>query len=214
MKKETVKIFVEENQEFSLDGTFLAFGEKCENVIENFKKGEITLVILYNPEKAALNSQKAAFYLKGKLHFAGSKEEVIRKYRFLLDMEKRNEELRKKNREVLEKIKKEGGEIEDIKVIDRENKERYILLKNQNFKVRIEFSSPEEREVRITFFRRDPLLNQKEKVTDIFEKTREKKVEMDIPLFALDKGKMLFEVFVKHGRERKYGDFKIEVESF
>lgn len=72
------KIFIE--NPITLDREILVFGEDCENVLRDFESGK-TLICLRSIEAAKKDSTKGALFLKKKLIFHGSSEDVIERYK-------------------------------------------------------------------------------------------------------------------------------------
>ena len=207
----------ESSGEFSLKGEFLAFGERCEKVFEDFEAGK-TLIVLNNRERAVNGCSKAAFYSNGRLMFSGGIKEVFRRYITYLDLKKKNKELAAKNKSVLKKMKEEKSDvmIKDFKLLDKYSREKYVFSPGEPLKVLIKFACTDGmvNQFRLMFFSKDNIFGTQEKVLDLLKKVKNNnEVCFEMNSLPLQDGNYLLSVSCLGKKRINYkGQFEIFVE--
>ncbi len=199
-------------KDFSINGTFLSFGKNCDKVKEIYESGG-TLVIVRDISSSIVKSKNAAVYVNGKIVFKGSPSIAYKKYRFYVEMLKSNEKLIKINKETLEAIKKLQKPVilKNLKILDENDKERYVFELEEKFKLIIELEPKQDYSLKIMLYRKPDPLSEIEKVGEIFKKVNNGKAEILLDASTITEGEYVFSVSVLSPKKVDFGDNYFEL---
>jgi hypothetical protein len=192
---------------FDIKLPFIAFGEDCERVIEDFKNGK-TIVAFLRLEEAVRDAKKASLYVDGKLYKTGTPKEIYGMYRVVLATEKENKELINLNKPKIKKIKNWEGpvKIKDVIIRDEKKKERYAFFSG---KILIDFltSGTPDTIFGITLSKKPSALDDSEKVIEALSKLKNGKTSFILDVGLIDDGDYLLTPFCKQNNKRyEFGD--------
>lgn len=218
----STKIFLDPDyyKEFSPKADFLAFGKGCEKVLEDFEDGK-TLIILTDLGKASKGYDTGAFYSKGELLYSGDLKSTLKTYRQYLARQKMNDELKRKNKSTLEKLKKQDKKlkIKELKFLDEEEKEKYVFDPEEPFKAIIGFEDKNEfaEQFEMIMHYKEDLFGDGDKVLDLIRKvTKKDKITFELESLPIDEGEYAssFVCIGKNGKIEYEGSFEFSVISF
>jgi len=212
---EEIIVFVNRsvNKEFTTTGTYIAIGKNCERVKEVYENGG-TLIVLNDVQALTpFKGEEAALYVNGKPVFKGSLEEAYRKYTFYQGFFTFNEELIKKNKKVLEKIKKGTSEIKlrMFKILDENGKERYVFEPTESIRIIAEFVPTGSYTIHLKFYRKPAPFLPKEKASEIIKKCKDGKLDVKLRNPMIDGDYTIGITIEKDGKEIDFGENYFEI---